>query len=138
MNREIARLEHQIFNLVRSSNNCTPHFDYKNNFYDGTVTLELYTYNPTHGGVILLCEITEEKPVLALNEALEYLKNHIEIKKEKKPYTLFWVHKEDRDNLEDSNISYFYEESEQKVLEKFFKNKEKSDYIYRIKLNPQS
>ena len=138
MRNEIAKLEHQIFNLVKSSNDNTPHFVYKNNFYDGTVTLEVYTYNPKHGVCHLLGEFTDDKPILALNNAYNYLKHHIKIREEKKPFTLYWLHKEDGDNFDNCNISYFYEETEKDVLSKFFKNKEKRDYIYRIKLNPQS
>lgn len=134
METQRAFLENRIFNMILLSNNNTPHFNYKVNFDKGTITLELYTYNPLHNDNHFLHEVTADTPILCLDKMCEYMENHAVIKKFMKPYTITWNKKGD----DISHDSYYYEECENNAVEKFFTGKEISDYEFEVKLNPLS
>ena len=134
METERATLEHRIFNMIRKSNENTPHFNYKVNFEKGSITLDLYTFNPLQNNIHFLHTVTENTPVLCLTKMVIYLENYVEVKKEMKPYTITW-------NIKGETIvhdSYYYEESENHAVEKFFIGKDVKKYDFTVKLNPLS
>jgi len=129
-----ATLEHLIFNMIRKSNENTPHFNYKVNFEKGSITLDLYTYNPLQDNIHLLHSVTEDTPFFCLTKMVIYLKKHVELKKEMKPYTITW-------NIKGEKVthnSYYYEEFENQAVEKFFIGKNVKKYDFIVKLNPVS
>lgn len=73
MKLDRAYLEHRIFKLLHSDNNTTPHFEYKVNFEQGTITLDLYTYNPFQKALHFLYSVTEQTPSLCLTKMVIYL-----------------------------------------------------------------
>ena len=129
-----AYLENKIFQLLQNTSKNTPHFNYKVNFEEGSITLEVYTYNPLQKGFHFLHKITSDTPIDCLRHMVLYLENHGDIKKERTPYTITWVRK--GSNIE--NKSYYYEVSEQDAIEKFLYGKNPNLYEIEIRQNPLS
>ena len=134
MNTGRAYLENKVFQMLQSNNNNTPHFNYKVNFERGTTTLEIYTYNSKQKALHLLHTTTGENPSICLTNTLNYLLKHGDIKKSKNPYTITWKRK----GSNESHESYYYEESEDKAVEKFLYGKDPIDYDIEVKQNPIS
>lgn len=135
MKNERSFLEHLIIERLYLDSKNTPHFNYKVNFEEGGITLELFTYNPLHQDTLYLHTTKGLTPVECLNKMIEYLDEYSVYKKEKNSYTLTWRRKDDDKSVR--NISYYYLSSEDDVRKKFLATKNISDYvIISVKLNP--
>ena len=135
MKNNRAFFEHLIFERINQDSKNTPHFNYKVNFEEGGITLELYTYNPIHTDTHYLHTTKGLNPVDCLNQMVNYLDEYSLYKKEKNSYTLTWRKKDDDKNVE--NVSYYYLPSEEVVRKKFLTSKDVSEYIIiSVKLNP--
>lgn len=135
MKNDRAFFEHLIFERINKDSKNTPHFNYKVNFEEGGITLELFTYNPIHQDTHYLNTTKGLTPVECLNDMVKYLDEYSLYKKEKNSYTVIWRKTDDDEGVE--NVSYYYLPSEEDVREKFLFSKNSSEYIIiDVKLNP--
>lgn len=130
-------LEGIISTLVFDRNRSTVHFDYHVDIddVDNSVALDLYTRNARNGAIFLLHQTEGTSSISALEKMVEYLRDH-HPGGEKNSYTVRWVDKHDKTATE--HVSYFYENSEQDVLRKFFYNRREQDYTVKLEMNPLS
>lgn len=135
MNIKRTYLENKIIDTIFRDNRNTPHFNYKVNFEEGTITLELFTYNPLQRAQHFLHSITEQTPVLCLTQMILFLEQHSFMKENDSSYTVTWNRKE---NTSITNDSYYYVNSEEEALEKFFFGKDMDEYDVSVKQNPIS
>ena len=133
MNINRTYLENKIFEMIYRVNKSTPHFNYKVNFEEGTITLELFTYNPLQKAQHFLHSVTSDTPVSCLTDMVIYLENHESIKKDKKSFTVEW-------SRGGSSVqkSYYYEETAEDALNKFFIGKEATNYETKVYQNPMA
>jgi hypothetical protein len=129
-----AFLENKIIKMIQTSNDNTPHFEYKVNFEEGTITLDVFTFNPNQNALHFLHEVTEQTPILCLTQMVIYLEKHGNLKKEKIPFTIKWQRKGTGEYFN----SYYFEESEDVAIEKFLHGKNPNDYTIEVKQNPIS
>lgn len=140
---KIAKIQHEIQNLLKKENDVTCHF-----ITEGD-KIHLLTYNPIHGETFLLhteniiySRIGETIwwPVLGTYEnLLRFIKELVgviptppDFKVITNTYTLTWVNK---DGV--STKSYFSGNNIYEVLDKFYYGKNRLSYnILEIKLNP--
>jgi hypothetical protein len=137
IDKDIIILENKIFNLLNGSNGVSVHFKYENEI------LTLLTYNSKSDEFFLLKEVSEEVMVIAYEKMYDYVKtliNSIDNKHSDNPiggsYTVEWSK-----NGGETFKSYFYCNSMEEVLTKFYFGKEGYKQIfevYDIKLNPLS
>lgn len=127
-------LEAEIQHQLKLSNENSAHFDYKILFDQGKISLDVYTYSRTYNDYMLLCgPIVGQTPEEVLENALSFLRTHNVIKQTEKPLVIHWKKKNDLTY----NKSYFYD-TEDKALEKLFKEKEINEYDYTVEVLPIS
>lgn len=130
-------LEGIISTRVFDRNRSTVHFDYHVDIddVDNSVMLDLYTRNARNGAIFLLHQTRGTSSISALEKMVEYLNDH-HPGGERNSYTVRWVDRREPEGTE--HVSYFYENSEQEVLRKFFYNRNQKDYTVKVELNPLS
>jgi hypothetical protein len=125
-------LESELISLIYDNNKNTPHFNYRVNIdaYE-SVTLELFTYNVKNNEVFLLAAVSGKNTEECLIKMIKLVKSR---QAEPHSFTVEW------ENLVTGKkaLSYFYETSEENVIEKFFFNKNREEYKIRIIPNPIS
>lgn len=130
METEKIRLENKISKIIEEDNNCSSHFEY--NAVNGRTEVTIITYNPNHHEQFVLKKEIAGSSEQGLQKVLEYLEN---TRKNYNTYTLVWLKKGEGK----TRTSYFTGSDMKDVLEKFYHNKNREDYIiYEIKLNPES
>ena len=126
-------LESDIITHVYEDNKNTVHFNYRVDIDgDTTVTLELFTFNKINKGIFLLHKTSGKNSIEALTKMYAYIRSE---KHDMHSYTVTWNIYGDTEQ----HISYFWEKSEEDVINKFFYNKDTpDDYVISIRLNPIS
>lgn len=151
---KIMELEAQIQQTIKQDNGAVVHFEFStisgkinkgSGFKDDEVTMvQAFTYNANSEEFFLLYSAIAEDKVKALEMILNYCRTH---KKDMKSYTVRWMRKrivgKVGDELPasafDMQVSFFYCENPQDVLDKFYAGKDENHYeIYELKLNPMS
>lgn len=121
-------LEHQIQTLVRNDNGCSVHFDYDES--DFVKVASAYTINPQNNETFLLKTSTGN----TLEEALGEILKHIKMLTEKTPFAVEWVKVGESGKR---HVSYFYSHDMLEVMQTFFKDKNRVDYIiYKCETRP--
>lgn len=131
MKNQRFAIESQIISHIYEDNKNTVHFDYHVDIDNGSITLDLYTFNKKTLSVMLLHQTRGINSITALAEMYNYI--HDKKKKDKAPYTITWNRVGD-----EKHQSYFWERSEADAREKFFYNKDEADYEIEIELRPSS
>jgi len=131
MKNKRFEIESKIIKHIYEDNQNTVHFDYHVNIDDGSITLDLFTFNKRNNSVFLLNQTDGRNSVEALDKMYFYLRD---LKRDKAPYTVTW--KKIGDGGE--HKSYFWEKCKGDVHDKFFYNKFEDDYEFKIELRPLS
>jgi len=126
-----VELENKISSIIREDNNCSTHFEYQKVDKEKVEVL-IITYNPIHKQKFVLKQFVTGDVEEGLADVLEYLEENRHIKNS---YTVVWLKKGENK----TQVSYFSGKNMMEVLQKFYHQKDKDDYIiYEIKLNPES
>jgi hypothetical protein len=130
METEKVKLENKISRIIEEDNNCSSHFEY--NSVEDKTEVTLITYNPIHHEQFVLKKEIAANPEQGLQKMLEYLEH---IRQNQNTYTLIWLKRGENK----TRTSYFSGKDMKEVLEKFYHNKDRENYIiYEMKLNPES
>jgi hypothetical protein len=127
------KLEYEIMSGIYKDNGNSTHFDYHVNVDESTdnIKLDVVTYNPRHGSIMLLTTVKGDSSVDCLQKVLEYVKSHS--KKSEKSYTVIWS----KSTNSELNKSYFSSVDADSALSKFYYGKNDNDFIvHEVKLNP--
>lgn len=115
------KLEHQIQTLVRNDNDCSVHFEFDES--DFVKVVSAFTFNPRINETFLLKTGTGT----TVEEALNVILNHLKFLTEKTPYSVEWVKL--GESADQRHISYFYCHDMLEVMQTFYKDKSRVDYI---------
>lgn len=125
------QLEHEIQTKVRNDNGCSVHFEYDES--DFVKVASAYTINPRNNETFLLKTATGN----TLEEALGEILKHIRLLTEKTPFAVEWVKAGEPNSKRD--VSYFFCHDMLEVMQTFFKDKNRVDYIiYKCETRPIS
>lgn len=127
-----SELENEIVNLINydNVNSCTVEFRYIEE--SNGVTLNVVTNNPTHSNTFLFEQSWGISKEVALIQLINRLSGSLEINQNN--YTVSWEIVGGT-----TQTSYFRGKDIYEVLDKFYHDKNKKNYIiFEIKLNPQS
>jgi len=125
---KVLWFENAISEFIRKDNGCSVHFEYNEQ------TIRVTTFNPKKQENFLLMEVSCSDKEEGLKSIWDWVKSH-STSKDCSSFTVVWVKKGE------SNIfkSYFYAESVRGVLDKFFFDKNESEYvIHQVYMNPIS
>ena len=131
MKKERFRIESDIINRIYKDNGNTVHFDYHVDIDRNLIRLDLFTVNRKNGQVFLLHQTEGSTSLGALTLMFNYI---VDRNKDKAPYTVTWEKKGEGEE----HISYFWENSEMDVINKFFYDKDPDDYVIKVELKPLS
>ncbi len=140
-------LEDEISRAIMAENGCTAHFEYKSEMDIDELPriinvmtyiidelpriINVMTYNPKTRETFLLKEVTSNSDEEGLMKISEYVKNH-------KLITILILLSGQKSEVSQS-CSHFYYQDALEVLEKFFFNKQREDYvIYSLSMNPKA
>ena len=131
------QLENSISELIFKDNKCSTHFEYIQPCYQQSgYKLNIITFNQQHNQHFLLRSTEGESFLECLEKAYQYVNKVCKKEVKINSYTVSWVSNDD--NVNTTN-SYFYGDNIEEVLEKFYFNKKKEDFIiHSINLNPIS
>jgi len=105
-------------------------------YQSNKVRIKLTTYNPKHRSTFLVHTVETEKRLEGLQKLLQYVKTKLHGPEH--AYTVTWAFKSDEEKPKLVE-SYFYAHDIYSLLDKFFYEKNRDEYIiYQIKLNAQS
>ena len=131
-------LEDEISRTIMAENGCTTHFEYEAAFPaklgDSALRkVTVMTYSKQKQATFLLKEVLVSTDEEGLEEILKYAKSH---KDDYDSFTVVWIKKGVGNK---SEKSYFYCKDLFEVLEKFYFNKNREDYvIYEVKMNARA
>lgn len=131
MDNKLINLEHEISSYITPDNGATVHFEYETDGLWGTPSwiVSALTINPNNKEIFLLKKESASTKEGALKKILSYVKEQ----KGLNSFTVIWAKKGNNK----TETSYFYCHDVVDVVDKFFNNKETSQYtIYEIKMNP--
>ena len=121
-------LEHEIQTKVRNDNGCSVHFEYDES--DFVKVASAYTINPRNNETFLLKTTTGK----TIEEALGEILKHIRLMTEKTPFTVEWLKADENSKC---HVSYFYCHDMLEVMQTFYKDKNRVDYIiYKCESRP--
>ncbi|MCB0738336.1 MAG: hypothetical protein KDC92_12535 [Bacteroidetes bacterium] len=132
---EQIRLQHKVSKILWKDNGVSTHFDYHVNLMseEETIQLNVLTYNERHDEYMLLHTTRGASSIECLKRMLEYLE------KQTASGVIYTFTIEWRKNGEgDKHISYFRARSTEEATQKFFHEKNRSDYEFSITQNPLS
>lgn len=133
MEAKKTMLEDKILKAILTDNGCTARFDYSScGFLWLQKQITVTTCNPRTFETFLYKKVIVSSVIKGLEEILEYAQNH---KADYNAYTVVWSKK---GNFKEEK-SHFYCKDILEVLEKFFHDKKREDYIiYSVSMNPIS
>jgi hypothetical protein len=125
------KLEHEIQTRVRNDNGCSVHFDYDES--DFVKVASAYTINPVTNETFLMKTATGS----TIDEALNEIIKHIRSITEKFPFAVEWVKAGESNKIK--HMSYFYCHDMLEVMQTFYKDKNRVDYvIWKCELRPSA
>jgi hypothetical protein len=140
MNNAIENLQNLITQNIKYDNGCevefefvndTPSWNFLRKIVGAPVTVRAFTVNPKTKEKFLLKQVSADNKIGALEKILNYVNEH---KKNYNSFTIKWTKKNsDSSKIE---ISYFYCRDAKEAIDKFFFNKERTEYVvYSIEMN---
>lgn len=132
---KVMWFENSISEYIREDNGCSVHFEYNTSNIDGSLkSIRATTFNPKKQETFLLMEIPCSEKEEGLKYIWEWVRSH-STSKDNSSFTVVWIKKGEHKTFK----SYFYAENVRKVLDKFFFDKNESEYvIQQVYMNPIS